>query len=53
MGALLGLHPFYVRTSILFDLLHGLHNVFPLSLQNALLYERSNSDSDFLILILT
>ena len=41
MGALLGLHPFYVRTSILFDLLHGLHNVFPLSLLNALLYERS------------
>ena len=33
MGALLGLHPFYVRTGILFDLLHGLHNVFPLSLQ--------------------
>ena len=29
------------RTSILFDLFHGLHNVFPLSLQNALLYERS------------
>ena len=41
MGALLGLHQFYVCTSILFDLLHGLHNVFPLSLQNALLYERS------------
>ena len=57
MGALLGLHPFYVRTSILFDLLHGLHNVFPLSLQNAILYEHSNkdsdSDSDFLILILS
>ena len=43
MGALLELHPFpfYVRTSILWDLLHDLHNVFPLSLQNALLYERS------------
>ena len=41
MGASPGLHPFYVRTSILFDLLHGLHIVFPLSLQNALLYERS------------
>ena len=41
MGAPPGLHPFYVRTCILFDLLHSLHNVFPLSLQNALLYERS------------
>ena len=41
MGAPLGLHPFYVCTSILFDLLHNLHNVFPLSLQNVLLYERS------------
>ena len=41
MGAPPGLHQFYVRTSILFDLLHGLHNVFPLSLQNTLLYEHS------------
>ena len=41
MGASPGLHPFYVCTSILFDLLHGLHNVFPLALKNALLYERS------------
>ena len=33
LGAPPGLHSFYVCTCILFDMLHGLHNVCPLSMQ--------------------